>query len=188
MDSFGIFKALHIIFVVTWFAGLFYIVRLFVYHREAQEKAFADPAFETESHILINQYKIMERRLWFGITWPSAVITILFGGHLARFYWPLSENSWLLIKLGFVCLLYLYHFYCGRLYKQVQSGEYKASSNRLRMLNEVPTVLLFAIVFLAVLKSTSGLWYGLGFLLGLILVLALAIRIYRLSRENNQSA
>lgn len=184
MDTFGIFKALHIIFVVTWFAGLFYIVRLFVYHREAQERAFADPATETESQILINQFKIMERRLWYGITWPSAVVTLLFGAHLAKSYWPFTENPWLLLKLGFVLALYGYHFYCGKILNQIQTGKYKANSNKLRMINEVPTVLLFAIVFLAVLKSTNGLWYGLGFLLGLIIVLMLAIRIYRAQRES----
>jgi putative membrane protein len=183
MDTFGIIKALHIIFIVTWFAGLFYIVRLFVYHREAQEKAFADPAYENESRILINQYKIMQKRLWYGITWPSAAITLFFGLHLASFYMPLTENPWLMLKLFFVVLLYVYHMYCGKLLHQINKGEYKPSSNRLRMINEGPTVLLFAVVFLAVLKSTQGLWYGLGFLFGLIIVLILAIRIYRIQRE-----
>ena len=117
----------------------------------------------------------------------SAIITLLFGSYLASFYMPLTESPWLLIKLLFVAMLYTYHLYCGKLYHQINNRGYKHSSNRLRIINEGPTILLFAIVFLAVLKTTSGLWYGLGFLLGLILVLLIAIRVYRLQREKNKN-
>src|ERR1017187_5529456 len=95
--------ALHIIFVVTWFSGLFYIVRLFVYHAEAEKK------IEPEKSILQKQYKLMEKRLWYGITWPSMIGTYVFG------FWMLYENyglnipAWLLLKLSFVFGLTLYH-------------------------------------------------------------------------------
>lgn len=188
MNSYDIFKSLHIIFVVTWFAGLFYIVRLFVYHREAQERSIEDPIkYQSESKVLINQYKIMERRLWLGITWPSALVTLLFGLHLSKEFWPFTDNPWIIVKLVFVALLYAYHFYCGKLFKLIQAEEYSKSSNVLRLINEIPTVLLFAIVFLVVLKSTVAVWYGFGALLALILVLLLAIRVYRIKRENSPS-
>src|SRR6185436_706557 len=94
-------KAIHIIFIVTWFSGMFYIVRLFIYNTEAAEKT--DP----EKTILQRQFSIMIKRLWLGITWPSAILTIIFGVWLAILYG--SIPNWLLIKLGFVALLYAYH-------------------------------------------------------------------------------
>src|SRR5215467_13070915 len=102
-------KAIHIIFIVTWFAGLFYIVRLFIYNTEANEKP------EPEKSILNNQLGLMSRRLWFGITWPSAILTLILGP-ATMFYegWNTSlfqpAGQWLLIKLIFVLGLYAYHF------------------------------------------------------------------------------
>src|SRR5688572_29707628 len=103
-------KALHIIFIVTWFSGLFYIVRLFVYSREAQDKQ--DP----ERLILSNQFSIMIRRLWFGITWPSCLLTLVFG----TWMWYLLDATpaWLLIKFAFVLLLLAYHFSLHSIYRQ----------------------------------------------------------------------
>src|ERR1035437_10068394 len=98
-------KALHIIFIVTWFSGMFYIVRLFIYNTEANEKD------EPARSILMNQYNIMIKRLWFGITWPSAILTLIFGPWM--WYSLYTFNilpQWLLIKLCFVLGLYLYHF------------------------------------------------------------------------------
>src|ERR1700733_1607552 len=94
---------LHIIFVVTWFAGLFYIVRLFIYHTEAEKKA------EPEKSILQNQYKIMERRLWYGITWPSMILTYVFGCLSLYNLYGWNVPPWLLVKLTFVFGLTLYH-------------------------------------------------------------------------------
>lgn len=171
-------KALHIIFVVTWFAGLFYIVRLFIYHTEAQEKP------EIERNILQTQYKIMEKRLWFGITWPSMILTAIFGG------WLLWENPFFLsqgyfiLKLCFVGGLILYHVQCHVIYKQLKNDIIKYSSFKLRMWNEVATVFLVAIVFLIELQSNTGMVWG---LLGLILfstTLVLAIKIYNKSRQS----
>src|SRR6476661_8536374 len=107
-------KALHIIFIVTWFSGLFYIVRLFIYNREAQDK------LEPESSILRQQYSVMIRRLWLGITWPSAILTFIFGIWL----WTAigSTPRWLVIKLVFVAALLLYHLSLHVLYKQQSKG------------------------------------------------------------------
>ena len=95
-------KAFHIIFIVTWFAGMFYIVRLFIYNTEAAEKE------GIEREILVKQFSIMIKRLWLGITWPSAILTVIFGGWIAYIFG--SIPSWLWVKLGFVAGLYAYHF------------------------------------------------------------------------------
>jgi protoporphyrinogen IX oxidase len=164
-------KALHIIFIVTWFAGMFYVVRLFIYHTEAAEKT------GPEREILGAQFKIMIRRLWLGITWPSALLTLVLGPWL----WILmgSTPRWLAIKIGFVILLYLYHFSLHILYRQQWKGIFRFSSQQLRIWNEVATLLLFAIVFLATIKQGMGLVFGLAGMASLTIVLVLAIRIYK---------
>src|SRR4029078_7832406 len=103
-------KALHIIFVVTWFSGLFYIVRLFVYSAEASIKA------EPERSILLKQFSIMQKRLWYGITWPSAILTLIFGIWLWQLYGSLP--AWLLVKLFFVVALFIYHLSLHIIFKQ----------------------------------------------------------------------
>ena len=175
--SFYYLKALHIIFVVTWFAGLFYMPRLFIYFAEAQDTA------EPERSILQHQFKIMQRRLWYGITWPSAILTLVLGGGTWYRYGALP--TWLQWKLLFVAGLYGYHFYCHRLFRQQQQGLITWKANRLRIWNEVATLFLFAIVFLVILKDTLGMAYGLLGLAGLIIVLLVAIRIYKKSREKS---
>ncbi|MBS1598229.1 MAG: CopD family protein [Bacteroidetes bacterium] len=164
-------KALHIIFIVTWFSGLFYIVRLFIYNTEAESKE------EPERSILHAQFGIMIRRLWMGITWPSAVLTLIFGPWM--WYLLGSLPQWLLIKLIFVAALYLYHFSLHNIYRQQAKGIFKYSSQQLRMWNEVATIFLFAIVFLAIVKQAMGLVWGLGGLVALIIILFAAIRIYK---------
>lgn len=168
-------KALHIIFIVTWFAGLFYIVRLFVYNAEAQEKP------SPERSILQQQYNIMMKRLWFGITWPSAILTLIFGPWMAILYGSLP--SWLLIKLGFVVLLYAYFFLLHGIFRQQQRGIFRYNSTQLRVWNEVATVLLVAIVFLVVLKSLASMVWGLTGLLLFTASLMIAIKIYKKVRE-----
>lgn len=154
MDYFYL-KALHIIFIVTWFAGLFYIVRLFIYHVEAEDED------DNAKAILQKQYKIMSRRLWYGITWPSAILTLIFATWLlsTNFSFYMSQ-PWMHIKLTFVVALYLYHLACQRIFSQLQKNEIKYSSFKLRIWNEVATVLLFAIVFLVVLKNEIGWFLG----------------------------
>ncbi len=164
-------KALHIIFIVTWFSGMFYIVRLFIYNTEAGEKD------EMEKNILRNQFTVMIKRLWLGITWPSAVLTLILGGWI----WYLLGflPTWLLVKLFFVAGLYAYHFTLHVLYTQQMKGVFKYTSQQLRIWNEVATIFLVAIVMLVVVKqSLSWLWGLIGLAL-LVIALMSAIKIYR---------
>ncbi len=149
--------------------------RLLIYFAEANEKP------EPEKSILQNQFKLMQRRLWYGITWPSAVITLVLG--LSTWYLYGGFPGWLHLKLLFVLGLYGYHFYCHRLFKQQQNNIITWNSTKLRIWNEVATIFLFAIVFLVILKNGLGMAYGLAGLAVLIAILLLAIRIYKQLRE-----
>ena len=166
-------KSLHIIFVVTWFAGLFYIVRLFIYHAEAEKKE--EPAKE----ILQTQYKLMEKRLWYIITWPSAVLASIFA------FWMLIENPvylempWMHVKLSFVLALYFYHGKCHSMYKQLQRDEVKYSSLKLRIWNEVATIILFAVVFLVVLKNAINWIWGVVGIILVSMLLMMSVRLYK---------
>ena len=171
-------KSLHIIFVVTWFAGLFYLPRLMVYAAEAS--LLKD---EAAKNILLNQYQLMKKRLLYGITWPSAIITLVLGARLLMIY-PLTD--WLKIKLIFVVFLYAYHYSLQKIFRQQQKNIFRYSGQQLRAWNEVPTVLLFAIVFLAVLKNTTDFWWGMLGLAVLILLLMAGIRIYKYSRNSSK--
>jgi putative membrane protein len=173
-------KALHIIFIVTWFSGMFYIVRLFIYNTEATEKK------EPEKTILQNQFNIMIRRLWMGITWPSAVLTLIFGPWTWYATYRFQMVDWLTIKLLFVVGLYLYHFTLHKIYAQQMKGIFKFSSNQLRIWNEVATIFLIAIVMLAVVKQGMSLVYGLGGLVGVIILLMSSIKIYKRIRTKNE--
>ena len=172
-------KALHIIFVVTWFAGLFYIVRLFIYHVEAEEKE------EPARGILQKQYKLMSKRLWYIITWPSAVLASIFA------FWMLYLNpyylseSWMLVKLSFVLGLYFYHGYCQRIYNQLQQDIIPFSAFKLRLFNEIATLILFAVVFLVSLKNAiNWIWGVIGILLFGVLLM-LSIKLYKKLRAKN---
>lgn len=169
-------KALHIIFVVTWFAGLFYIVRLFIYHTEAQEMP------HQERIALSNQFKIMQKRLWYGITWPSAFMVLIFGGSLLKDWMPISEHPWLVAKLCFVVGLYIYHIFCGRIFKKLQKDKFPMSAQKLRIWNEIATLFLVAIVFLVTLKSVISMAWGLLGLVIFTIVLLVAIKLYRKKR------
>jgi putative membrane protein len=171
-------KALHIIFIVTWFSGLFYVVRLFVYRAEAAEKT--DP----ERTILLNQLNIMTARLWKGITWPSAIITLFLGPYIwYKFNGFHHPPTWLAIKLLFVIGLYAYHISLHSIFKQQNSGNFKWTSMRLRIWNEVATIFLVAIVMLAAVKDGMSLIYGLGGLVAFIIILMSAIKIYKALRN-----
>ena len=171
-------KSLHIIFVVTWFAGLFYIVRLFIYQTEAEKKS--EPAKE----ILQTQYKLMSKRLWYIITWPSAILASVFA------FWMLYKNPyylqerWMLVKLGLcLCLVFLPWILPSASYKKLQQDSIKHSGFTLRIFNEVSTLLLFAIVFLVTVKSAvSWVWGVVGILLFGILLM-LGIKLYKSIRE-----
>lgn len=171
-------KALHIIFIVTWFAGLFYMPRLFIYATEAGDKS------ETEKTILRTQFVVMMKRLWYGITWPSAVLTLILGpAVLLNGAWEKTllqpEGRWLLIKLIFVVFLYAYHFSLHKIVKEESRGVYRYSSQQLRIWNEVATIFLIAIVMLAVVKQSIGLLWGLLGLVLFIILLMSAIKIYK---------
>ena len=175
-------KALHIIFIVTWFAGMFYIVRLFIYNREANDSP------EPERSILQRQFGIMSRRLWYGITWPSAILTLVFGPIVmfeSNWYQTLTTEAgrWLLIKLILVLLLYIYHFTLHRLFVQQSKGDFRYSSQQLRLWNEVATVFLVAIVILASVKQSVSLVWGLVGLVIFIMLLLISIRIYKSLRK-----
>lgn len=169
-------KALHVIFVVTWFSGMFYLVRLFIYNREANDKP------EPEKSILQKQFSIMISRLYWAITLPSAILTLIFGSSLVVNFWPF--DTWLWLKLGFVLLLFIYQYSLHVLFKQQQAGNFKYNSQQLRLWNEVPTVILVAVVMLVIVKQGVSLVYGLGGLIGLIVLLMAAIRIYKRTRKN----
>lgn len=184
MDSYNYIKALHIIFIVTWFAGMFYIVRLYVYNTEANLKA------EPERSILHKQYNIMIKRLWLGITWPSAILTLIFGPWVmfhSYMQWyrqlTLPSGKWLLVKLCFVVLLYVYHFTLHSIYKQQAKGVFRYSSQQLRIWNEVATIFLVPIVFLATVKSSISWVWGLVGLIGFVIMLMSAIKIYKSLRK-----
>ena len=168
-------KALHIIFIVTWFSGMFYIVRLFIYNTEAAEKS------DVEKKILHDQFSIMIKRLWLGITWPSAILTLIFGGWLAILYG--SIPNWLWIKLGFVAGLYIYHFTLQKIYTEQMKNIFSYTSQQLRIWNEAATIFLIAIVMIAVVKQGISLLWGLAGLILFIILLMSAIRIYRLIRK-----
>jgi protoporphyrinogen IX oxidase len=172
-------KALHIVFIITWFAGLFYIVRLFIYHTEAFEKG------EPEKSILLNQYTLMSSRLWYGITWPSAIITLVLGLTLVHLL-PYAIPDWLWIKFGFLAGLYAYHLICHSIFLSLQKGRKKWSSTQLRIWNEVATVFLVAIVFLAILKNTLSLIWGLAGLFIFSAALMGGIIVYKKLRKKQE--
>ena len=134
-----IVKSLHIVFMVTWFAGLFYLPRLFVYHALSQDPLSRE------------RFKVMERKLFWGIMTPSAVLTVVFGAWLWLGFG--FSGAWLTAKLALVALLFAYHAWCGKLMLDLRAERSRKSHLWFRWFNEVPVVILFAIVFLAVFKT-----------------------------------
>jgi putative membrane protein len=134
-------KAFHIISMVAWFAGLFYLPRLFVYHAE------------THDSISVERFKIMERRLYYGITWPAALLTTGFGVSMIA-YFPdyYLKAGWMHAKITLVFLLWFYHLTCGYFLKKFALDKNNQSQFFYRVFNEVPTVFLILIVLLAVVK------------------------------------
>lgn len=180
------FKAFHIIGVVVWFAGLFYLVRLFIYHVEAE----AEP--EPASSILKKQYELMEKRLYRIITTPGMVVTVAMAIALLVTNPDWLKQGWMHAKLGFVVLLLAYHHYCGRLMKQLWRGECRWNSKQLRALNEAPTLLLVVIVMLVIFKDNLPTDATTWLIVGLTLFMAVTIQLYarkrRLDQERQQLA
>lgn len=170
-------KSLHIIFIVTWFAGLFYGARLFIYQREALDKP------EPDRTILGDQLKIMAKRLWYIIAWPSAIITLILGSIMIYQYPAMLELPFMHIKLTFVVLLYVYHFLCHKLYRQLQNDKPNYTSTQLRIWNEISTLILISVVFIIVLKNEFNWIKGtLGFML-VAIALMIGIRTYKRLRD-----
>jgi putative membrane protein len=174
-------KSLHIVFVVCWFAALFYMVRLFIYTAEAQKKE------EPEKTILTTQLLIMQKKLWYVIGWPSMIGTFIFG------WWMIWENTiyltlpWMWLKLILVGALFLYHLQCQMIYKKQLAGTFVWGSFKLRLFNEVATVFLVGIVFLVTVKSTGSLvWSLLGLFIFAALMMAF-VTIYKNMREKNKA-
>ena len=170
-------KTLHIIFIVTWFAGLFYMPRLFIYNTEAQDR------IGVEKEVLQKQFSIMMKRLWFGIAWPSAILTLILGLLVWYNMYNFIVMDWLKIKLLFVVGLYAYHLTLHIIFKQHEKGVFKYSSQQLRIWNEVATIFLVAIVALAVVKNSLSYLWLLASLIIFIFILMAAIRIYKRIRN-----
>lgn len=181
-EYYNYIKALHLIFVITWFAGLFYIPRLFVY----QIEAFHKPSPEKE--ILGKQLKLMAKRLWNIITWPSAILAIVFAIWLLILQPFWLQQGWMHVKLTFVILLIFYHLKTHQFYKQLQRDEVKKSSNFMRLWNEGATFILFAVVFLVILKNAINWIFGVIGILVLGILLMLGFKIYKNIRTKNPDA
>jgi protoporphyrinogen IX oxidase len=171
------FKAFHIIGVVVWFAGLFYLVRLFIYHVEAEQEP------EPAKTILQKQYQIMEKRLYNIITTPGMLVTVACAVGLLVTQPDWLHQTWLHVKLGFVVLLLGYHHYCKRLMKQLEAGTCKWTSKQMRALNEAPTLLLVAIVLLAVFKDSLPTDTTVWVIFGLVVLMAVTIQLYARKRR-----
>lgn len=178
--AYNYIKSLHLIFVITWFAGLFYIVRLFVYQIEASLKP------SPEKEIIGDQLKIMAKRLWYIITWPSMILATGFAIWLVILRPFYMTDAWMQVKLGFVVLLIIYHIKCHVIFKDLQRDKVKYSSNFMRIFNEGATIILFAVVFLVILKNAVNWIYGTVGIILFAVLLMLGIRLYKRIRENKE--
>jgi len=182
MEAYLYVKALHLIFVVTWFAGLFYIPRLFIYHIEATAKP------NPEKDILTKQLQVMTKRLWYIITWPSAILATIFAVLLLIIQPGWLNQAWMHVKLVFVVLLFGYHLKNHQIFKQLQRNEVRYSAKFMRIWNEGATLILFAIVFLVIVKSAFNWIYGVVGIFVLGMLLMFGIRLYKRIRDKNPNA
>lgn len=171
-------KAIHIIFVICWMAGLFYMPRLFIYHTEAKGKGLEAYA------ILHKQFVLMENRLWWVITTPAMVITILSALVMLYVNPVLLTLGWMQLKLVFVLGMVIYHFKSQQMMYKLRDENSTWTSGQLRMWNEVSTILLFAIVFLVILKSTLNWIFGVVGLLTLAITLMILFKVYKKYRRS----
>jgi len=171
------FKTLHIVGVVVWFAGLFYLVRLFIYHREAEE---LEPSLREAFQA---QYGLMERRLANIITTPGMVVAVVCAAGLLSVNPAWLHEGWMHAKLGFVAVLLAYHAFCYRLMAQLQAGRCGWNGRQLRALNELPTLLLVVVVMLVVFKNQFPTGAATWLLVALVLFMAASIQLYARSRR-----
>lgn len=166
------FKTLHIVGVVVWFAGLFYLVRLFIYHQEAAE---LDPPLKQAFE---QQYALMERRLANIITTPGMVVAVVCAAGLLLVNPSWLQQGWMHAKLAFVLALLAYHAFCYRLMGQLQQGVCGWSGRQLRALNELPTLLLVVVVMLVVFKNQFPTSAATWFVVALVIFMAASIQFY----------
>lgn len=171
-------KAIHIIFVICWMAGLFYMPRLFVYHTEAKQKS------EIEYQVLHKQFVIMENRLWWVITTPSMYLVLISALLMLYINPALLSTGWMQVKLGFVAALIAYHFISQKIMYRLRDEKSNWTSMHLRMWNEVSTIILFAIVFLVILKSAIGWVFGVLGIFGLGILLMILVKLYKKYRKS----
>lgn len=182
MEYYNYIKALHLIFVITWFAGLFYIPRLFVYQIEANQKD------EPERSIIGSQLKLMSKRLWYIITWPSAILASIFAFILLFMIPEWLQQPWMHVKLGFVVFLYAYHIKCHFIFKELQKDVVKWSSNQMRIWNEGSTIILFSVIFLVIVRDAINWIFGVLGIFLLAIILMLGIKLYKRIRAKNPDA
>jgi putative membrane protein len=166
------FKALHIVGVVVWFAGLFYLVRLFIYHREAEELE------EPLRQAFHQQYGLMERRLANIITTPGMAVAVAMALGLLSVQPGWLKEGWMHSKLIIVALLLAYHAFCYRLMGQLHEGSCRWTPKQLRALNELPTLLLVVAVMLVVFKNQFPTGWATWFLIALVVAMAASIQLY----------
>ena len=174
-------KAFHIIGVVAWFAGLFYLVRLFVYHVEAADRP------EAERAVLRPQFALMERRLFRIIAGPAMVLTLATAAGMLALQPGWLRDWWLWAKTGLVAGLVLYHLLCGRIMERLAAGAGGWTGQQLRALNELPTLFLIVVVLLAVFKNQLPLVGTALVLLGTAALFAVAIRLYARARREGEA-
>lgn len=176
------FKSFHIVGMVAWFAGLFYLPRLFVYHAEA----YAQP--EPARSILKSQYQIMEKRLYTIIMTPAMLLTVAMAIALITTEPEIFKETWLHIKLVFVGILLGYHHLCGRLIKKFAVDECKWTGQQFRWFNEVPTVFFVLIVLLAIFRDNLPTDGATFLTAGMLLSFAIAIQLYAKKRRQAQES
>lgn len=178
MEAYFYIKATHIVFVISWMAGLFYLLSLFIYHTEANDKA------EPEKSVLKAQFTKMESTLWKIICQPAMIISLLAGLSMLHLNPGLLQMDWMWVKLAFVFGLLIYHFVCGRIIIRLRNNQYNWSSFQLRLWRELATIFMIAIVFVVILKNTLDWVYGLVGIMGIALIIMIAVKLYKKYREN----
>ena len=174
------FKSLHIIGVIVWFSGLFYLVRLFIYHEESR-------SMEDKLKIAFNnQYTLMEKRLANIITTPGMILALSMAICMVIMQPSWLSEKWLQIKISFVLGLVIYHYYCYKIMNSLQNGTSNISAKNLRLLNELPTLLLFIIVLLVIFKNNFPTSIATWSVVGLIIFMLASIQLYAKIRKKNE--
>tara|TARA_Y100000766_G_C18895155_1_gene600561 strand:- start:560 stop:1099 length:540 start_codon:yes stop_codon:yes gene_type:complete len=169
-----VLKTIHLISVVAWFAGLFYVGRLFIYFKEAS-------IYESKKkEILQEQFLLMTKRCMYIITWPSLIISTFFGLYMLHKNPGLIYLNWMIVKLVFVIILIFYTAYCQKILFQMKKGSIKFSDFKLRLWNEFATLLLISIISLAILKTALSWFKAVTVFIIIGILLFLLIKIYRI--------